>query len=206
MIDETFNLQKAESALMYYKGANPKIEKEMSLLKYEFDRLKLVVEERKLTEKLHLKDFCNRMALKGIATSIAMAWFIQMTGSFLITNYASMIFEKSGSIMDTRISSIVLAIVQIVAGLVSTQLGDAFGRKTTLFISLSGSAVGLFTLAAYSYLRQFDYDMSHFLWLPLACLSLIIFISSVGIIALAHICAIENYPAKVSIELFQKSN
>lgn len=200
-----FCSQKAESALMFYKGVNTKIEKEVSLLKCEFDRLKLVVEERKLTEKLHLKDFCNRMAIKGIATSIAMAWFIQMTGGFLITNYASMIFEKSGSTMDSRISSIVLAVVQIVAGLLSTQLGDTFGRKTTLYISLSGSAVGSLTLAAYSHFHQTGYDMSLFLWVPLASLSLIIFISSVGIIALAHICAIENYPAKVSIELFQKS-
>lgn len=167
----------------------------------EFDRLRLVVEERKLTEKLHLSDFCNRKALKGIFTSIAMAWFVQFTSSFLITNYASLIFEKSGSILDSRISSIILAVVQIVGGLVSTQLGDTFGRKTTLFMSLFGSAIGLSTLAAYSYLRQFGYDMSNFLWLPIVCLSLIIFISSAGIIALAHIVAVENYPAKVCFKL-----
>lgn len=183
---------------MYYKGINVNSEKEKMLLHSEFERLRLVIEERKLTEKLHLSDFLNRSAMKGIVTSFAMAWFIQMTGSFLITNYASMIFEKSGTLLDPKIASIILATVQIIAGLLSTQLGDTFGRKTTLFTSLSGAAVGLFSLAIYSYLRQF-YDMSDFLWLPVVCLSLIIFISSVGIIALGHICAIENYPQKVSL-------
>lgn len=191
-------IQKAESALMYYKGINVNSEKEKMLLHSEFERLRLVIEERKLTEKLHLSDFMNRSAMKGIFTSLAMAWFIQFTGSFLITNYASMIFEKSGTLLDPKIASIVLASVQIIAGLLSTRYSDTFGRKTTLFISLSGASVGLFSLSIYSYLRQF-YDMSNFLWLPVVCLSLIIFISSVGIIALGHICAIENYPQKVRL-------
>ena len=183
---------------MYYKGINVNSEKEKMLLHCEFERLRSIVEERKLTEKLHFSDFCTRSAMKGIVTSFAMSWFIQMTGSFLITNYASMIFEKSGSLLDPKIASIVLACVQIVSGLISTQLGDTFGRKTTLFISLFGTAVGLSSLASYSYLKHFGYDMSNFLWLPVVCLSLIIFMSSVGIIALGHIVAVENYPQKVS--------
>lgn len=177
-------------------------EKEKSLLNIEFDRLKCVVDERKLCEKLRLKDFCNRNAVKGIATSFAMAWFVQMTGSFLITNYCSMIFGKTGTLLDPKFASIILAVVQIVGGLVSTQLGDTFGRKTTLSISLVGATVGLFCLAVYSYLRHVGYDMSNFLWLPVVCLSIIIFITSAGIVALAHICAIENYHAKVSSNFF----
>ncbi|XP_055304279.1 uncharacterized protein LOC129569467 [Sitodiplosis mosellana] len=189
--------QKAESALTYYKGINVNSDKEKKLLHCEFERLRFIVEERKLTEKLHFSDFCNRNAMKGIVTSLAMSWFIQMTGSFLFFNYASMIFEKSGTLLDSKIASIILACVQIIGGIVSTQLGDTFGRKTTLFISLLGTAVGLSCLASYSYLRHFGYDMSDFLWLPVVCLSLIIFMASVGIIALAHIIAVENYPQKI---------
>lgn len=183
---------------MYYKGCEGITEHERSLVKTEYERIKMIVEEQKMSKKLELKDFCNRMAFKGIATSLAMAWFIQTTGSFLITNYASLIFGKTGTMLDPHISSIILAVVQIVAGLLSTQLGDTFGRKTTLFISLSGSAAGLFILTFYSYLRHTGYDLSNYMWLPVTCLSLIIFISNAGIIALANICAIENYPSKVS--------
>lgn len=192
---------------MYYKGSNRINAKEKILLGAEFERLKSVVEERKLNKRFQLHDLYNRMALKGIAVSFAMAWFIQMTGSFVIINFASLIFEKSGSMLGSRIASIILAVVQIIAGLVSTQFGDTFGRKTTMYISLSGTAVSLFALSVFSYLRQSGYDVSTYLWLPLFCLSLVIFISNAGIIALAHICAIENFPSKVSIcSLMQRSN
>lgn len=113
-------------------------------------------------------------------------------------NYASYVFEKSGgSILSTNMSSIILAFVQIVGGLVSTQMGDTFGRKTTLAISLCGSIVGLISFAAYLHIRENGYDVTHFVWLPLTSLSLIIFVSSAGILALSNTCAIENFPSKV---------
>lgn len=182
---------------MYYKGCAGIDERERSFLKAEYERLLLIVAEQKCSKKLQFSDFCNRMALKGILISIALAWFMQTTGSFLITNYASLIFSKTGALFDPNISSIILAVVQIVAGLTSSQLGDTFGRKVILITSLFGSAMGLFTLATYSYLHENDYDVTNFNWLPLLMLCLIIFISNAGIIALAHICAIENYSSKV---------
>lgn len=121
-----------------------------------------------------------------------------MTGCYTITNYASIFFEISGTVFGVNISSIILAVVQIVGGLVSTQIGDTFGRKTTLAISLLGSIVGLGTLSVYLYLKQIGYDVSNYMWIPLVSLSLIIFITSCGIMALSNICAVENFPLKVS--------
>lgn len=184
---------------MYYKGCDGKTDRERELLKGEFERLKLVEKERKNNGKLALSDFCNRSAFKGIATSIAMAWFMQITGSFVITNYASLIFEKSGSILDAHYSAIVLASVQIIGGLVSSVMGDTFGRKTTLYISLFGSAAGMLTFSIYLYLRENAYDVSKYLWMPELTMAFTIFISSAGVVALANICAIENFPTKVSI-------
>lgn len=139
------------------------------------------------------------MALKGFATSLAMAWLMQTTGIVIITNYASLIFDKSGTSLSVNASSIMLAVMQIVGGLVSTQLGD-LSRKTTLYISLSSSAFGLFTFSLYSYLRHSNYDVSHFLWLPVTSLSFIIFTSSAGIVAVCNTCALENFSPKVSIK------
>lgn len=123
---------------------------------------------------------------------------MQTTGAVIIMNYASLIFGISGSALSIDASGIILAVIQILGGLVSTQLGDTFGRKTTLFISLSGSAFGLLTFTVYSYLRQNGYDVSSYLWLPVVCLSLIIFISSAGIVALANTCTVENFSPKVN--------
>lgn len=192
-------LQKAEKALKYYKRCEGKTDQEKTFLMAEFERLKLIVKERNMSKKLQFTDFYNRMAVKAIVTSIAMAWFIQMPGSFLFINYAMLIFHRSGTVLDPHLSSIILAIVQIVAGLVSTQLADSFGRKTTLYMSLIGSAAGLSTFTVYSYLRETGYDTSNYIWLPEVCMSIIIFCACSGIVALAHICAIENFPQKVKL-------
>lgn len=150
-----------------------------------------------MCSKLQWGDFFNRAAMKGFITSIAMAFFMQMTGVWIVTNYASLIFETSGSILDANTSAICLAIFQIIGGLLSTQL--EFGRKTTLIVSLFGSAFGLITFAVYSYLRQIGYDVSSYLWLPVVCLSLVMFMASVGIVALANTCTVENFSLKVNI-------
>lgn len=183
---------------MFYKGWNENVQQQKILLNSEFERLKAIEEERKKSPKIQLKDFHNRMALKGILISIAISWFLQMTGCYTITNYASYIFEKSGkTVFSTNISSIILAIVQIIGGLVSTRMGDTFGRRTILALSLCGSIVGLVTFAGYMFLLQMDCDVTSFNWLPLAMLSMIIFSTSAGIMALSNTCAIENFPSKV---------
>lgn len=118
---------------MFYKGWNKNNQQQNTLLEYEFERLRLIEEERRRAPKIQLKDFHNRMALKGILFSIAISWFLQMTGCYTITNYASLIFQKSGkTIFSANVSSIIIAIAQIFGGFVSTQLGDTFGRRTTL--------------------------------------------------------------------------
>lgn len=164
--------------------------------------MRLIVAEAKCSKNYQICDFANRVALKGIVISIAMAWFIQTAGSFVTINYASLIIKslivsKNSPLLDPNYLSIILAVVQVVAGLMSTRLGDTFGRKTILIISLSGSAFGECTLAAYSYMHENGYDLSMFMWLPILQLSFIIFCSTAGIVALAHICAIENFPSKV---------
>lgn len=165
--------QKAKQAIMFYKRWNENDQQQKMLLESEFERLKSIDEERKLAPKIQLKDFMNRMAVKGILMSLAVSWFLQMTGCYTIMNYASYIFEKSGgTIFNTNISSTILAIVQIIGGLVSTQMGDTFGRKTTLAISLCGSMIGLISFAGYLFMRHMQHDVTNFIWLPLTSLSL----------------------------------
>lgn len=62
-----------------------------------------------------------------------------------------------------------------------------------------GSAIGLFIFSVYMYLHHNGYDISNFTWLPVVVMSFIIFISNAGIIALANICAVENFQTNVSV-------
>lgn len=149
------------------------------------------------SEPLTCRDFFNPTALKGLIICTAMAWFLQMTGCFIIINYASLVFQESNTTLNPHISAIVLAAVQIFGGLISTSLSDSFGRKVILIISLLGSAIGLFFLSSYSYLSQNGFDLSNYSILPVVCLSFVIFISCAGIAPLSNVCSIENLPPKV---------
>lgn len=183
---------------MFYKSVDGKSSREACLLRDEFERIQMIERERKQNPKIQPKDFYNRSALKSITIAIAMVWLFQSTGFYIIVNYASLIFKISGTALRTEISTIVLCSAQILGGLVATRLGDTFGRKTTLIISLFGSAIGLSTFAVHSYLRQNEYDVSQYKWVPEACLSFAIFISSAGICALANTFVVENFPTKVT--------
>lgn len=169
----------------------------MSLLHDEFERIQMIERERKLNPRIQLKDFYNRTTLKGIGTATVMVWLFHSTGFYIIVEYASLIYKISGTALKPEISTIVLSAAEILGGLVAMRLGDTFGRRTTLIISLSGSAAGLSTFAVHSYLRQNEYDISHFTWIPEVCLSFVIFIASAGICAIANTFVVENFPTKV---------
>lgn len=163
------------------------------------ERLKLRTQESIQNDKLGLRDFGNGTAIKGLIIGIAMAWFLQMTGCFIIINYASLIFQESSSVLDPHISSIVLAAVQIIGGVISTSLSDSFGRKIILIISIFGSGIGLFSTSLYLYFCQIGFDLSNYSVLPVICLSFVIFISSAGVAPLSNVCTVENLPPKVII-------
>lgn len=93
--------------------------------------------------------------------------------------------------------SIMLAVALILGSLFTTYLADTLGRKFLNLISLMGSAVGLFATALYHYLNINGYDLTGFAWVPVVSLSLVVFISSVGIMPLAFLCSVEYLPPKV---------
>lgn len=140
----------------------------------------------------------NRKALQGIFIGIALAAFTQCTACFTITTYAVMTFAKVGTSIDPYMSSIMLGVANILGSLATTYLADRLGRKTLNTISLGGSAFGLLATALYYYSNSTGYDLSAYAWIPVVCLSFVIFISSAGIVPLALICSVEYLPAKVS--------
>lgn len=182
---------------MFYKGYEGGSVQEIPALQTEMERLKLIAKERKMTEKICLHDFCNQSAMRGLIIGIAMAWFLQLTGCFIIINYATLVFKNLNIVLDPDISSIALAVVQIFGGLISTSLSDTLGRKIMLIISLFGSALGLFCLQLNLYLDENGINLSNYSSLPVVCLSFVIFISCAGIAPLSNVCTVENLPPKV---------
>lgn len=108
-----------------------------------------------------------------------------------------MTFAKVGTHLDPYMSSIMLAVAQILGSIATTYLADKLGRKMLILVSLMGSACGLLVTALYYYLTLNGYDLSAFAWIPVASLSFVIFISAAGITPLMDVCAVEYLPKKV---------
>lgn len=125
----------------------------------------------------------------------------QLCGCFAMINYAAVIFEESGSNLSPNVSAIVVGLIQIVGAYFSTVLVDRSGRKILLSGSLFGTALGLFSFAIYSHLKESEYDVSGFSWIPLASFSFTIFIANWGILTLPFLVLAEIVPIKVSLNL-----
>lgn len=191
------NLQEAEKSLIFYKGCDGKTKSEIFALQVEFDKLKSVNDTINLDKRLKLDDFYNRNAFRGFIVCITMSWFLLMTGCFTFITYALIIFQESNTTLDPHVAAIVLAIVQIFGGLISTAIGDTLGRKTILIISLVGSAIGLFSMAAYMYFSVNGWDLDKYRILPVVFLAFVIFIANAGIVPLSNIIAVENLAPNV---------
>lgn len=142
----------------------------------------------------------NRLALKGIFNGIILASLAHLTGFLVFITYAVLIFERVGATqIDPYVSSITIAIVQIIGTLCTTTFSDSLGRKALLIISLLGSAFGLLSFASYSYLKQNGYELSAFEWVPVISLSFVIFTASTGVVPLMFTCMVEHLPSKVHV-------
>lgn len=135
----------------------------------------------------------------GILNGSILASLGYLTGYLAFTTYAVKIFQESGaSDINPYYSSIVLALLQLIANLCTATLSDSFGRKKLLIVSLIGSSLGIYCVALFSYLRHLGYTVSSFQWVPVASLSVVIFTASAGVAPLMFIGMVENVPPKVS--------
>lgn len=113
-------------------------------------------------------------------------------------NYTANIFKASGSTIDAHLSSIIIAVIQILGVYCSTNLIDRVGRKTLLIFSTTGAFIGLTSLGTYSYLSENGYDLVQYNWIPLLSFSTFVFISCFGILPLPFVVLAEILPAEVN--------
>ncbi|XP_055633151.1 uncharacterized protein LOC129773563 [Toxorhynchites rutilus septentrionalis] len=189
----------AERSLMFYRGIGTHSQKTAEF-KNEFDFLKKAVQKEKESsddKKLQWKDFCSPQARKGLGIGIFLMFLTQFSGAVAIVTYTAPIFEESGSNLSPNVSSIIVAVIQLVGTVVAFSLVDNIGRKLLLLISTFGTAAGLFTLGLFSFLEHEGHDLNQFNFLPIASLSFTILLASIGILPLPVVIIAEVLPQKI---------
>lgn len=145
----------------------------------------------------------NRASLTAIINGSIISTLAHCSGFLIFITYGAYIFEEAATThIDPYVSSIVLAILQLVGILCTTKFSDSLGRKALQIISLLGSAFGQLSFALYSYLRHIGYELTAFEWVPVVSLSFVIFIASAGVVPLIFVSSVESLPAKVLLASF----
>lgn len=135
--------------------------------------------------------------MKAIIISFVAFTMRQFSGVFAILNYASTVFRDAGSALTNEMSSIILAIIQLIGALISTNLLDRTGRKILCIISATGTLLSLLTSGIYIYFKDHGSDVSNFQWVPLMTLSGAIIFAASGLLPLPYIIASEICSQKV---------
>ncbi|XP_017754233.1 PREDICTED: facilitated trehalose transporter Tret1-like [Eufriesea mexicana] len=116
---------------------------------------------------------------KAMIASFGMMFFQQASGVNAVIFYTVMIFKAAGSSMPPEVSSIVVALVQLVMSGVAALIVDRAGRKPLLMISTGIMSASLIALGYYFKQKDSGNDVSSLGWLPLT--SLIVFMVSFSI-------------------------
>lgn len=93
--------------------------------------------------------------------------------------------------------TIVIGVLQIVGNYVTTLLCDKYGRRILMLTSTSGAAVCLLAFGFYTHYAKSN-DLSVVGWLPLAILSVYVFMCNIGMVGCLFVVLVEVFPAKVS--------
>jgi ABC-type multidrug transport system fused ATPase/permease subunit len=194
----TQRYQEAELSFKFYR--NIKSSSMLPAQKMEYEALKKMAEQtdRRLpTNDITIGDFTNKFAVKGLLIGLFLVILNMFSGCFAIITYTATIFKESGSSLEANLSSIIVAVIQILGTYCSTILVDRAGRKILLVVSSCGTSLGLAAMGAFSYLNQQCHDLSSLGWLPILSLSFVVFIASIGILPLTFVVIAEVVPNKV---------
>uniref|UniRef100_A0AAG5DAG9 Major facilitator superfamily (MFS) profile domain-containing protein n=1 Tax=Anopheles atroparvus TaxID=41427 RepID=A0AAG5DAG9_ANOAO len=189
----------AESSLKYLRGYTSTPE-HLEMLRSEMDGLLVQASgEKDPTEQsgISLADFAAPASRKALMIGFLLVSFNQLSGCFALINYNAQIFADAGSDIEPNTAAMVVGAIQIVGSYGSTLLFDRCQRKH-LYISTSFfAAFGLFAMGTHGYLKSQHIDVSAVNWIPVASLSFVIFIASVGLLPLTFVVLSEILPPKI---------
>lgn len=138
------------------------------------------VSSKHVPTSLKLKTLCDTSTRNAFKLALILMSCCCFSGVFTVLNYTETIFKEAGSNLSPSISSIIVALIQLAGSYLATIVVERAGRRILIICSTYGSAMCLAIMGAHSLLKDLGVDVSLFSWLPLVCLSLLVFIAANG--------------------------
>lgn len=136
---------------------------------------------------------------RSVILSIILMTLTSSTGCFVFMQYAESIFRDAGSNISPEMSSIVMATIQLGGTYMASFLVEKAGRKPLIIGSAFGASTCLVIMGIHAFIRAQNAmgTVDSFSWIPLACLSGLVFIASHGSATLPYVVICEILEQKV---------
>lgn len=129
------------------------------------------------------------------------------SGAFVLLHYTESIFTEAGSTLSPKVSSIIVASIQLSGSYVATFMVERAGRKVLMIASSCSAATCLVIMGIYSMLQSLGCaGTEQFSWIPLACLSGVVFLAANGSASLPYVVLCEILGQRVRTCVFKLSN
>lgn len=163
----------ARKSLKFLRGKFAEISNEISDLKKDI--------ENSDEEKAGLKDILtNKHYFKCLVACMILFLFQQLSGINAVIFYTVPIFAASKSEIDPILSSIIVALIQVVVTILVIFIIDKQGRKSYLLHSSVVNCLSLATLGFSFHLMHLNISFAGLNLIPLASLMIYIFSFSIG--------------------------
>lgn len=120
------------------------------------------------------------------------------SGITAIQSYLQTIFEETNSPIPSDMASIACGVVQLIGGVASGFAIDRLGRKPLLLFSALGTAICLFLVGLFFYLKNIvQVDVTPISWVPFVSVMTFMGFQAFGIGAVTYVLIGELFPTNV---------
>ncbi|EFN68558.1 Solute carrier family 2, facilitated glucose transporter member 8 [Camponotus floridanus] len=144
-----------------------------------------------------LRHLIKRSSIVPFVIMVSFFFFQQFSGIYIVIYNAVGIMDKSGIQIDPYIGAILIGVARFIATLVMAGLTKTFGRRFLSILSGIGMTIFMSGLSLYLFLIENGTVISDNGIIPVACMLLYVFTSTLGYLLIPFIMVSEIYPSKV---------
>ncbi|MPC48814.1 Facilitated trehalose transporter Tret1 [Portunus trituberculatus] len=187
----------AADALRWLRGSEVDVARELTTMKANIATLRRETES--CPERL-----APRELLRPLFITCGLMVFQKFSGANAFNFYAVPILDKTFVGLNPYRAAVVVAFVQICAGMASSALIDTVGRRPLLVFSNMLMSAALAAFGGYTYLKGLDQDENLFVrqqwrdsdWVPLFCILIIEIAFALGVSPISWLYIGELFPLK----------
>lgn len=144
-----------------------------------------------------LKHLVKRSSLVPFGIMLCYFFFQQFSGIFVIIYNAVAIMDKSGVQVDPYLGAVLIGIARLIASLLTAGVSRKFGRRVPSMISGIGMTIFMGGLSLYLFLANKGTVMADNGVVPVICMMMYIFTSTLGYLVIPFAMVGEVFPSKV---------